>query len=73
MGKVESELVPAARRTRFARWPRRGLSEHTRQVGLEGIAAAREELERHGCEGDGRGGAARGLSRRSRKSRRTQP
>ncbi|MDH4171853.1 MAG: hypothetical protein OEW42_19895 [Acidimicrobiia bacterium] len=50
MRRVESEPVPESRRTRFPRWPRRLLSDDTRRVGLQGVAAAREELEQHSCD-----------------------
>lgn len=45
--KARSEPVPEARRSRFPRWPRQGLSDKAKRVGLEGVAHAREELEEH--------------------------
>lgn len=52
MGKARSEPVPDARRSRFPRWPRAGLSARARRVGLAGVANAREELDEHTPDDD---------------------
>ncbi|MDH3705190.1 MAG: hypothetical protein OES57_03945 [Acidimicrobiia bacterium] len=62
MGKARSEPVPEARRSRFPRWPRKGLSERARRVGLEGVAHAREELVEHTPDDDLHRGRGHGVS-----------
>lgn len=52
MGRARSEPVPEARRIRFPRWPRAGLTDKARRVGLEGVAHAREELDEHTPDDD---------------------